>query len=112
MSPAVPVYRPEETALGAPCYQVAELREDTVFEESTRAQLQQRLAVRVTARGSSEEERDELSAALKTSVLDVGLSGAIEAISTSVEFDTPTEGGTRTYSATYTIQALYYTDRS
>jgi hypothetical protein len=110
-SPPAPVYEQEQTATEAVCFQVALESEDPNYDESTRGKLQRMLVFSVTARGTSPTERDALCEFLETAMLGAPLAESNDTTLTRVELGVPVEGGQRTYPATYTFAAMYFTTR-
>jgi hypothetical protein len=110
-SPSHPVYEQEETALEAPCYQLAFGQEEIIYENSTRGALQRRLPFFVTVRASTPTLRDGMCEALEIALLSSVPSGAKTIELLSVELEMPEEGGRRIYPANHAFELLYHTPR-
>ncbi len=109
-SPALPVFEMDASAAGA-CYQVAALEEQR-GEQSTKGSYDRRLAIGVTAWGTTPAERDQMSEDLEAALLGTGALGAFEVEWESTSMLLPLEEvAQRLYPATYRIVAQYFSDR-
>lgn len=110
-SPAVPVYEEDETATAVPSYQYEVGVEEPVEADLTRGSRGRVLALRVTARGTTLAERENLAEQLELLLLDGALGTAFDVILGTVELARNAEGGQRIYSATYALEVRYNTRR-
>jgi len=111
-SPATPVFEEDETANDAPSFQYAVTGEVPVERELTkRAGRSRSLALRVSAWGTTLDEREDLAEALELVLLDGALGTAFDVVLVSVDLKRNGEGGQRIYSATYSLDVRYNTPR-
>lgn len=109
-SPPRAVFEEEETATTLPCFQYA-LGAELPGENDAKNLRERGLAVRVTARGRTLEERETLTEELELALL-VGSFGAFEAVFEGAEFKRLGEGSAKNYTATYTLAVTYHFDHS
>jgi ribosomal protein S7 len=108
-SPATPVFEEDETASGA-SFQYAVTGEVPV-EVTKNANRRRALSLRVSARGATLDEREDLAEALELVLLDGALGDAFDVVLQSVDLSRNGEGGQRVYAATYVFEVQYNTPR-
>lgn len=111
-SPAIPVYEEDETATAVPCFQYDVETEEPVEAELTKARNRSRaLTLRVTARGTTMDERETLAEFLEEVLLDGALGSAFDVVLGPIAMKRDATGGQRIYSATYSLEIRYNTPR-
>jgi hypothetical protein len=108
---SVTLHEEDETAGPAPCVQYA-ISEEEPGEDASRGHLDRLLAIRVSARGATPEQRDELSYAVEAAMLENMALPGLEVNWRGTQLKRNGEGGQRTFDAHYDFLLSYQTPRS
>jgi hypothetical protein len=106
----VQLFEEDETAGPAPCVQYA-ISEEEPGEDASRSHLDRLLSIKVSARATTPEQRDELSELIESALLENMTLPGLEVNWRGTKLNRSGEGGQRTFNAHYDFILSYQSDR-